>query len=583
MPDRAALIDAFLDANGWGAAARTALAGDASNRRYLRLARPDGTRAVLMDAPPARGEDVRPFTAIARHLRGLDLSAPAILAEEDGTGLLLLEDLGDALFARVLSHDPAMEPALYRAATDLLIALHRSAPPEGLATYDPALMADLATLALDWYRRGTTGAADAALRGRFQAVMEMHLRALPELDAVLIQRDYHAENLLWLPDRKGVARVGLLDFQDAMRGHRAYDLVSLLQDARRDVAPETARAMRAHYINTAGADAERFTTAFHWLGAQRNLRILGVFARLSLRDGKPHYVDLIPRVWAHLQTDLRHPALAPLANLVARCCPRPRPRILPGSNRAARRDVPVMIFAAGFGTRMGALTKGRPKPLIEVAGRALIDHALGLVAEYAPPRTVVNLHYRADQLAAHLAGRDVILSHETPKSSIPAAVCARRCRCWARAGDHDEFRRHMARPQPADTPRAPLGRDPHGRAALVPAARARPRPWRAGRFHAGPRWPPRPRGGARLFRRADHRSGLARGYPRDGLLAQPRLGQACRRGAAFRRGLSRPLVRCGPPGRHRDRGGDAGAGPCSRLILPPASSASRRGWISPAR
>jgi len=335
MPDRAALIDAFLDASGWGAAARAPLAGDASNRRYLRLAQPDGTRAVLMDAPPARGEDVRPFATIARHLRGLGLSAPAILAEDDSAGLLLLEDLGDALFARVLSHDPAMEPALYRAAIDLLIALHRSAPPEGLAAYHPALMADLAALALDWYRRGATGAADAALRGRFQAVMETHLATLPEADAVLIQRDFHAENLLWLPDRSGVARVGLLDFQDAMRGHRAYDLVSLLQDARRDVAPETARAMRAHYINTTGADAESFTTAFHWLGAQRNLRILGVFARLSLRDGKPHYVDLIPRVWAHLRTDLRHPALAPLAELVAEALPPPTPAHL-GRLRAGR-------------------------------------------------------------------------------------------------------------------------------------------------------------------------------------------------------------------------------------------------------
>ncbi|MDZ7710171.1 MAG: phosphotransferase [Roseovarius sp.] len=299
--------------------------GDASNRRYLRLARPDGARAVLMDAPPERGEDVRPFTAIARHLRGLGLSAPAILAEETQTGLLLLEDLGDALYARTLAQAPAMEPTLYRAATDLLVELHRHAPPEGLAPYSPPLMADLAALALDWYRDGGTSPEDASLRRQFQATLETHLAALPETDSVLIQRDYHAENLIWLPDRAGVARVGLLDFQDAMRGHRAYDLVSLLQDARRDVSPATARAMLKHYIATTGADADAFTTAFHWLGAQRNLRILGVFARLCLRDGKPHYVDLIPRVWAHLQTDLRHPALAPLASLVAEALPPPTP------------------------------------------------------------------------------------------------------------------------------------------------------------------------------------------------------------------------------------------------------------------
>jgi aminoglycoside/choline kinase family phosphotransferase len=186
-------------------------------------------------------------------------------------------------------------------------------------------MADLAALALDWYRHGATGEENATLRARFCALLETHLAALPGTDSVLIQRDYHAENLLWLPGRAGVARVGLLDFQDAMRGHRAYDLVSLLQDARRDVSPPVAEAMLRHYIAATGADADTFTTAFHWLGAQRNLRILGVFARLCLRDGKPHYIDLIPRVWAHLQTDLRHPALAPLAGIVAETLPAPTP------------------------------------------------------------------------------------------------------------------------------------------------------------------------------------------------------------------------------------------------------------------
>ncbi|MFB9150157.1 aminoglycoside phosphotransferase family protein [Roseovarius ramblicola] len=329
MPDdRAPRIDTFLATHGWGRAARHPLAGDASNRRYLRLVQPGGARAVLMDAPAERGEDVRPFSAIARHLSALGLSAPEILGEDSQAGLLLLEDLGDALFARVLESAPALEPDLYRAATDLLVELHRHAPPTGIAPYGPALMADLAALALDWYRRGATGEEDAGLRPRFCATLEAHLAALPDTDSVLIQRDYHAENLLWLPERAGTARVGLLDFQDAMRGHRAYDLVSLLQDARRDVGAATARAMLAHYIAATGAEADAFTTAFHWLGAQRNLRILGVFARLSLRDGKPQYIGLIPRVWAHLQTDLRPPALAPLAALVAEALPPPTPALL---------------------------------------------------------------------------------------------------------------------------------------------------------------------------------------------------------------------------------------------------------------
>ncbi len=328
MPDRDAQIAAFAADAGWGAAERRSLAGDASNRRYLRLVRPDGARAVLMDAPASRGEDVRPFTAIARHLSGLGLSAPAILAEDAEAGLLLLEDLGDALFARVLERDPGQEETLYRAATDLLVELHRHAPPAGLASYAPAPMADLAALALDWYGGGITGRTDPELRARLCARLARHLSDLPGIDEVLVQRDYHAENLLWLPERTGVARVGLLDFQDAMRGHRAYDLVSLLEDARRDVSPAIADTMLARYIAATGVDAAAFTTAFHWMGAQRNLRILGVFARLGLRDGKPHYLDLIPRVWTHLQTDLSHPALAPLAEMLDEALPPPGPAAL---------------------------------------------------------------------------------------------------------------------------------------------------------------------------------------------------------------------------------------------------------------
>jgi aminoglycoside/choline kinase family phosphotransferase len=280
-----------------------------------------------MDAPGDRGEDVRPFLHIARHLSGLGLSAPTILAEDVHAGLLLLEDLGDALFARLLEQTPGMEAPLYEAATDLLVALHRHAPPAGLASYTPALMADLACLALDWYRPGATGKTSTR-RDKFYAETETVLATLPALDTVLIQRDYHAENLLWLPERDGIARVGLLDFQDAMRGHPAYDLVSVLQDARRDVSRSLAEAMIARYIAGTAQDTESFTAAYACLGAQRNLRILGVFARLCLRDGKAHYVDLIPRVWAHLAQDLRHPALAPVAALVASELPVPTPEIL---------------------------------------------------------------------------------------------------------------------------------------------------------------------------------------------------------------------------------------------------------------
>lgn len=321
MPDRNIAIRAFLDANAWADARIAPLAGDASNRRYLRLAGPLG-RAVLMDAPAEKGEDIRPFMRIAEYLCTIGLSAPRILAADPKSGLMLLEDLGDDLFARVIPRQPHLEHPLYACATDLLVHLHRATPPKGLAPYSVPLMADMAALAFDWYLAGTTG-QDAAARAAFHAEMCKTLERFAPEQSVLIQRDYHSENLLWLPDRDGVARIGLLDFQDAMLGHPAYDLVSLLQDARRDVPKEIEAAMIARYCARPGIDTEGFAAAYHCLGAQRNLRILGVFARLCLRDGKAHYVDLIPRVWGLLMRDLEQPALSELACLVRKTLPSP--------------------------------------------------------------------------------------------------------------------------------------------------------------------------------------------------------------------------------------------------------------------
>lgn len=330
MPDRSAILLGFLAGTAWAGADVAPLAGDASNRRYLRLRHPmTGETAVLMDAPPEKGEDVRPFIEIATYLTGLGLSAPRILAQDPQQGFLILEDLGDALFARVIPQSPEREEPLYAAATDLLAELHRHAPPAGLKHYSPSLMADMAALAFDWYLTGTTG-ANSPLREPFHATLLATLVTHATPADVLIQRDYHAENLLWLPERTGIARVGLLDFQDAMIGHRAYDLVSVLQDARRDVPQAVETAMIARYIAATGVAAQDFETAYHCLGAQRNLRILGVFARLCLRDGKKHYVDLIPRVWAHLQRDLEHPALAPVARILQGVLPEPTPEILQG-------------------------------------------------------------------------------------------------------------------------------------------------------------------------------------------------------------------------------------------------------------
>lgn len=328
MSDRDSLIRAFIDATDWAGSAVAPLAGDASNRRYLRLTHPDGSgTAVLMDAPSDRGEDVRPFVVIAEYLTSIGLSAPRILAQDHGAGLLLLEDLGDDLFASVIPANPALETSLYSCATDLLADLHTQAAPRGLQAYAPPLMADLAALAFDWYLAAVTGPDPTARRDFHAAMLDALTRHAATAD-VLIQRDYHAQNLLWLPQRQGLARVGLLDFQDAMLGHRAYDLVSLLQDARRDVPSAIEDAMIARYIATTDQDETAFRTAYHVLGAQRNLRILGVFARLCVRDGKAHYVDLLPRVWGLLIRDLAHPALSDLAKITRAHLPAPDPSIL---------------------------------------------------------------------------------------------------------------------------------------------------------------------------------------------------------------------------------------------------------------
>lgn len=328
MADRARQVAAYLETSPWRGWRRAPLAGDASNRRYERLCCPaTGATVVLMDAPPERGEDIGPFVSMADYLTGLGLSAPRVLAQDLSAGLLVLEDLGDDLFAQILQQDPNLEDELYAAATDVLVALSGSPVPEGLAPYDPSRLAQMVTPAFDWYVYGVTARVPAS-RDTFCAELETGLAGIAPEKPVTVLRDYHAENLIWLPNRKGIARVGLLDFQDALQGHPAYDLVSLLTDARRDVAPDLADRTIARFVDRTGADPERFDAAFALLSVQRNLRILGVFARLSLQLGKPHYVDFIPRVWRYLDRSLSHPALKRLAPRLRADLPAPTPAIL---------------------------------------------------------------------------------------------------------------------------------------------------------------------------------------------------------------------------------------------------------------
>lgn len=325
MTDRAARAVVFLESAGWGKALRQHLAGDASDRRYERL-RLGAATAVLMDNPPGGADDPGAFVAMARHLRSLGLSAPEILAADLVHGFLLLEDLGDDLYARLLDADPARELALYTQAVDVLLHLQRAPAPAGLPNLTAADWAEAACLALDHYAFAATGAKrdPAPFRAALQAALEAHADG----PRVLILRDFHAGNLLWLPWRDELAGVGLLDFQLGQMGQPGYDLVSLLQDARRDVSPATEAALVARFAGAAGADPEGFAAHYAVLGAQRALRILGVFARLCVHAGKPGYLRLIPRVWAQLQGNLTHPALADLRAVCQAVLPAPSPEIL---------------------------------------------------------------------------------------------------------------------------------------------------------------------------------------------------------------------------------------------------------------
>ncbi|MBM2575830.1 phosphotransferase [Jannaschia sp. Os4] len=304
---RADAIDAFLAEAGWGGARRHRMTGDASLRRYERLERA-GARAILMDAPPATGEDVRPFVRLARHLSGAGLSAPAIMAADEAAGLLLLEDLGDDLLAAASAADPGAELDLYAAAARTLAAMQAAPRPDGLAPY-AAAMPDLAATVVDWYAPELRDRRDAV-----EAAMAAALDAMPPGPEVMVHRDYHAENLLWLPKREGPARIGLLDFQDAMTGPAEYDLASLIHDPRRAVSPAAQEAAVVAWRDRTGAGAAPTAHRIAVTSAQRSLRILGrVFTRLCLNAGRDGYLRFIPPTWEHLQRELRHPALAGVA------------------------------------------------------------------------------------------------------------------------------------------------------------------------------------------------------------------------------------------------------------------------------
>lgn len=306
---RSAVISDWLAGSDWATWSRNPVAGDASARRYERLAGPNGESAILMDAPPETCGSQQKFVEIAAHLRGLSLAAPEVFAWDEALGLMVLEDLGSQDFAKHLIAKPSDERRLYEEAVDMLLILGSAPAPHGLQIMTPLVGAEMVGLAFEWAAKDRS--AD------LQQEITQHLTALlaqvsPE-PVTLSLRDFHAENLIWRPDQTGTARVGLLDFQDAFVTHPAYDLASLLRDARRDVDP----ALTPILLNRMGG-GEDMMVAFHVMAVQRNLRILGIFQRLAQRDNKTKYQTFIPRLKAHLRTDLSAPALQDLAPLVDR-------------------------------------------------------------------------------------------------------------------------------------------------------------------------------------------------------------------------------------------------------------------------
>lgn len=348
---RDAEIKAFLKLAGWEQAERAAVPGDASTRRYERLTL-GKQKAVLMDAPKGAeapsepegasvadrkalgynalarlaGPNPEAFGCIANELTTRGFSAPKIIAADMERGFMLLEDLGDDLYARVIAEHPVKERQLYEAAIDTLAAIYRSSFPSKMSfqgeswrvrSYDGAALLAEADLFLDWYAKDFGRNIQGPARAAWNDIWMDLFKSLEVHAAGLALRDFHAENIFWLPERQAVSRVGLIDFQDGLFAHPAYDLVSLIEDARRDVSPDLSAPLLKRFCEKAGLKyGSKFKTAYAVMGAQRNAKILGIFVRLAERDKKPHYRELIPRVAAHFKGNLKEPKCAELKSWI---------------------------------------------------------------------------------------------------------------------------------------------------------------------------------------------------------------------------------------------------------------------------
>jgi aminoglycoside/choline kinase family phosphotransferase len=362
MMDRAAQIEAFLKDAGWQDAARSAVADDASTRSYIRLQRGE-MRALLMIAPKGSeapgepdgatveqrraigynalarlaGPNLEAFVAIAQELSRRGFSAPTVLATDLDAGFALLEDFGTGDFFQVIAADPSQERPLYEAAVDVLAAIYRSTFPavstvQGaswrkgaswrIREYDAAAQLAETNLFLDYFAPDVGRPIGDGARAEFYALWEEAFKTFDAHAAGLALRDFHAQNLFWLPKRDGTDRVGLIDFQDALFAHPSYDLASLLEDIRRDVDEALFEPLKERFCRTAGIPYDQaFQAAYHVQAAQRATKLLGFPVRADKDFGKPQYRALLPRVQHHLKRDLSHPACASLRLWFETHCP----------------------------------------------------------------------------------------------------------------------------------------------------------------------------------------------------------------------------------------------------------------------
>ncbi len=324
MTKREEQIKELLRKNNLLCAPTEKITSDASNRKYLRLTKGNKT-VILMDSNPKKNEPVNNFIYFTNFLRKHHFSAPKIYDSDIPNGLLLLEDLGARNFADILKVKPKVETNIYKEAVNQLIMIQSKETPKQAKPYSTEILIEEALLFTEWYLGETNS---SRLSTQFTSLLTPLLKKIDQTKPTLVLRDFHAENLIWMNSRKNFKRVGLLDYQDALIGHPAYDIASLLKDARRDVSIEVRDIMTNHYLEKTKHNKDLFLRDYSILSAQRNLKIIGIFSRLSIRDKKKNYVKLIPRVWKNLENDFMHPDLKNLSKFINAVAPYPNVKIL---------------------------------------------------------------------------------------------------------------------------------------------------------------------------------------------------------------------------------------------------------------